>query len=49
MEGFYLKQNEELLETLGLREIDQPWFHCKFESTELFQEVEHLFVQKDEA
>ncbi len=41
-----MKQNEELLGTLRLREIDQPWFHFNFESTELFQEVEHLFVQK---
>ena len=31
---------------LHLDHIDQPWFHCRFEPTEAFQEVQPLFEEE---
>lgn len=32
--------------SLFLERIDQPWYHCRFEPTNAFQEIERLFLEE---
>ena len=42
----YLKRGDTILGKLTLYEVNQPWFNCKFEPTESFAEVKHLFDKR---
>jgi hypothetical protein len=40
---YHLKQKDVLIGTLRSVDIDFPWINCKFEPTEAFQPLKHLF------
>jgi hypothetical protein len=40
---YQLKQNDILIGTLHSVNADLPWINCKFEPTEAFQFMKHLF------
>lgn len=46
MSEFLLKQDNQLVGMLRIDTIDQPYFYCKFESTEAFHYIKSFFEEE---